>query len=171
MRTAIAYMYAAKRIAFIKVEHIRRPFARRTCPWRHTQATYLGRQRQPPPACADKEADCNYWAHTGECSRNRKWMSRHCALSCGACLGLCADTYDACAGWADAGECEANEPFMLERCPASCDLCPRLSVQARECDACLTMQEVALCNSYEWVSLDVSLMHHGMMRVMDRAPL
>ena len=136
-----------------------------------TQATYLGRQRRPPPACADKEADCNYWAHTGECSRNRKWMSRHCALSCGARLGLCADTYDACAGWADAGECEANEPFMLERCPASCDLCPRLSVQARECDACLTMQEVALCNSYEWVSLDVSLMHHRMMRVMDRAPL
>ena len=41
----------------------------------------------PPPACAGKEADCNYWAHTGECSRNWKWMSRHCALSSGACLG------------------------------------------------------------------------------------
>ena len=117
-------------------------------------------------------------------------MSKNCALSCGACLGRCEDQDDECAAWANDEECEANQRFMVERCPASCNLCPRLSGSARECDACLTMQEVAwrtlqprlnksgtgmdrgvhinklpihmsfLCAGHEWVSLDASIPYH-----------
>jgi len=53
-----------------------------------TQATYLGDARD----AAASTSLCGQGSRlqllgTGECSRNWKWMSRHCALSSGACLG------------------------------------------------------------------------------------
>jgi len=101
----------------------------------------LKKNERPP--CEDKDNDCRYWAHQGECESSWTWMSHHCAKSCGACLGTCDDSIGDCVGWAAAGECEANERFMLERCPLSCDLCPRFTGRKRECDSCLAMQEVA----------------------------
>ena len=110
---------------------------------RNANDTIKGRllERTETP-CVDLKPDCRFWAHTGECSRNRRWMSSSCAMSCGECLGPCHDEDDSCEGWADAGECEANERFMIERCPASCHVCPRISGRTLSCDSCLQVQEV-----------------------------
>ena len=91
--------------------------------------------------CEDRHGDCRYWAHKGECRSNWDWMTLHCSLSCGSCLGICRDLEESCAEWAELGECVENERFMVERCPSSCDLCPTLRPPALRCDACLALQE------------------------------
>ena len=93
-------------------------------------------------ACEDRQSDCRFWAFEGECQRNWEWMSVHCPLSCGICIGgHCADTDASCAVWANNSECSNNSRFMIDRCPASCDVCPGLRPSALPCDACLALQE------------------------------
>ena len=60
-----------------------------------------------PCANASPEHDCAYWATTGECESNAKYMHEACRRSCGQCDGgiKCADESAACGHWAAAGQC------------------------------------------------------------------
>lgn len=90
------------------------------------------------PACVDADSTCDAWHQSGECTRNRDFMARECARSCGLCAAGAAtpksqptaDCFDAnadCPGWVVAGECEANLGFMRENCRLSCRICPGLA--------------------------------------------
>ena len=37
------------------------------------------------PACEDKDELCSFWAQSGECDKNERYMSINCAVSCGTC--------------------------------------------------------------------------------------
>jgi hypothetical protein len=85
------------------------------------------------PACVDADSTCDAWHQSGECTRNRDFMARECARSCGHCVGgaatpqptaECFDANADCPGWVAAGECEANLGFMRENCRLSCRICP-----------------------------------------------
>ena len=62
--------------------------------------------------CADSAVSagkCAGWADGGQCERNRRFMSQHCARTCALCDGgegaaACADEDIKCAGWAAEGE-------------------------------------------------------------------
>ena len=38
-----------------------------------------------PSACKDKNKHCKFWASTGECRKNPKYMLSNCSKSCGNC--------------------------------------------------------------------------------------
>jgi len=35
--------------------------------------------------CADKHQDCSFWASSGECDKNPRWMLPNCQVSCDSC--------------------------------------------------------------------------------------
>jgi curved DNA-binding protein CbpA len=84
-------------------------------------------QQQPTGRCVDEYSDCHLWAATGECQSNRKYMTDHCARSCGLCPGAakepCEDQQASCPAWAKTGQCESNPSFMDKECRKSCNLC------------------------------------------------
>ena len=95
------------------------------------------------PRCVDASSDCEYWARSGDCETNRRFMVRDCARSCGACTpppppprtgkrgaapppplpSSCKDAHDGCAAWVEAGECLASRAFMRLHCARSCAAC------------------------------------------------
>ena len=54
---------------------------------RDRSAGLLGRTSPPASACTDfsPRRDCAAWKAAGECDKNRPFMKRNCALSCGTC--------------------------------------------------------------------------------------
>eukprot|EP00966_Prymnesium_polylepis_P199204 4615599-Prymnesium_polylepis.1 len=57
-------------------------------PHRHRGASpRRGRKlkKGPTPGCSDLEENCEYWASSGECSKNPAFMNEACKASCGAC--------------------------------------------------------------------------------------
>ena len=58
---------------------------------------------------ADTDPQCESWAASGECDRNRAFMKDSCATAC------------SCEQWAAAGECTHNSAFMLVRCTPACE--------------------------------------------------
>ena len=43
----------------------------------------------PPPAhCNNFHQHCNFWASSGECTKNPSWMEPNCALACHKCASL-----------------------------------------------------------------------------------
>uniref|UniRef100_A0A0N5AG37 peroxidase n=1 Tax=Syphacia muris TaxID=451379 RepID=A0A0N5AG37_9BILA len=75
--------------------------------------------------CADYHKMCSFWASTGECTTNAKWMQKHCRASCYLCsdTAVCMDRHRLCLFWSTIGECESNAAWMLARCPRSCQVC------------------------------------------------
>uniref|UniRef100_A0A915KPD7 ShKT domain-containing protein n=1 Tax=Romanomermis culicivorax TaxID=13658 RepID=A0A915KPD7_ROMCU len=46
----------------------------------------LGKKVADPPTCEDKASHyCCYWASTGECDKNQRYMKVWCANTCGTC--------------------------------------------------------------------------------------
>lgn len=82
---------------------------------------------------SDKE--CDTWAKHGHCKIN-KWMTIHCAKSCGECktetktttpdtktTTACRDDKEHCQAWAKHGFCEDNPATALRICRKSCNAC------------------------------------------------
>ena len=67
------------------------------------------------------------------CTRNRRFMAKHCLKSCGWCeegadaaaKRLCSDEDIKCETWAHKGECTKNVAFMNKECARSCKACAR----------------------------------------------
>ena len=79
----------------------------------------------PPSDCQDLNANCAYWASTGECQSNPGYMIPNCPKSCNVCDGAssCIDEGDHCEYWASTGECQNNPDYMLQYCKKSCNVC------------------------------------------------
>jgi hypothetical protein len=81
--------------------------------------------------CVDKVPQCEPWAASGECMRNKAWMSNNCAVACKVCNPSAEAAEDACVDadvqhcptWASNGECEANKGWMRGHCRLSCHAC------------------------------------------------
>jgi len=80
----------------------------------------------------DDDPNCEQWARSGECERNRAYMERSCRASCHVCASNkpkpkpveeCEDRNANCATWAAIGECQSNPGFMLQNCPITCKMC------------------------------------------------
>ncbi|EDO40255.1 predicted protein, partial [Nematostella vectensis] len=80
---------------------------------------------------------CASWAAQGECSRNKKFMSTHCQVSCELCsqwstgkstsvilhLAVCEDSNRYCTKWSRAGYCQSIPSYMKHYCAKSCRSC------------------------------------------------
>lgn len=81
----------------------------------------------------DTHERCSVWKEEGECIRNKKYMAKHCPVSCAEdSLTLksirsqadCEDAHPRCPVWAKLGdECD-NNADMRKYCAKSCDTCP-----------------------------------------------
>ena len=94
-------------------------------------------------ADADQDANCSFWAASGECDLNSAWMLENCATSCAnvnnnvayttyevqkICVDAgkkkktawCQDKQSDCASLAAAGECMADPKKLHRVCPTSC---------------------------------------------------
>eukprot|EP00057_Strongylocentrotus_purpuratus_P022959 XP_011677433.1 PREDICTED: uncharacterized protein LOC762811 [Strongylocentrotus purpuratus] len=49
------------------------------------EATEAPTTAAPQVECVDKDQDCAPWAESGECTANKRYMRKNCALSCGVC--------------------------------------------------------------------------------------
>ena len=84
-------------------------------------------------ACTDLLPECGQWQRDSYCTRNRRFMAKHCSKTCGWCgqdpenagrgNGLCADEDIKCEDWAKLGECNKNSEYMSTECPRSCKSC------------------------------------------------
>ncbi|XP_060580699.1 balbiani ring protein 3-like isoform X2 [Ruditapes philippinarum] len=101
-----------------------------------TQAT----TREDSGSCSNNhrnDKECDTWAKYGHCKIN-KWMTIHCAKSCGECKSeavttpkpdkketptLCRDDKLHCPAWAKHGFCEDNPGTALRICKKSCNAC------------------------------------------------
>jgi hypothetical protein len=69
---------------------------------------------------------CLFWAFSGECAINPKYMKEHCSKSCkehddpNLNNGL-FDLNEDCAAYAKVGECDVNPRYMREFCKKSCN--------------------------------------------------
>ena len=83
--------------------------------------------RADDAACRDNDEQCAGWAGIGECFRNRAFMAKKCAESCGQCRtarsAACSDKHESCPGWAEQGDCKSNAPYMRAFCSKSCGFC------------------------------------------------
>ena len=82
------------------------------------KAPKAAQKKQPPPvpidpSCVDDDPNCEQWARSGECERNRAYMERSCRASCHVCASNkpkpkpveeCEDRNANCATWAAIGE-------------------------------------------------------------------
>uniref|UniRef100_A0A0N4ZAV5 peroxidase n=1 Tax=Parastrongyloides trichosuri TaxID=131310 RepID=A0A0N4ZAV5_PARTI len=75
--------------------------------------------------CVDKHDLCKFWSTIGECTSNKDWMTKNCAISCNFCNGsaLCIDRHRLCSFWAAINECDTNGVWMLSNCALSCKAC------------------------------------------------
>jgi hypothetical protein len=82
--------------------------------------------------CADlAPKGCIDWKIDQQCTRNRRFMVKHCFKSCGWCGKLEVDAgKDACYNedikcetWVKDGECSRNPDFMKQECMKACGLC------------------------------------------------
>jgi ShK domain-like len=85
----------------------------------------------------DKHERCSSWKEDGECLKNPKYMTIHCAASCekekqesdyddnesDETKPGCVDKHKFCPIWASKGECEENEINMKRFCAKSCNAC------------------------------------------------
>ncbi|KAF2361953.1 ShKT domain [Trinorchestia longiramus] len=87
--------------------------------------------------CQDEEEECQYWKLDGECTRNSRWMSQHCPVSCLSCnvTKTCRDRHLDCAFWAQHGQCEDNERWMAVHCSVACGHCPTCEDLNPQCSA------------------------------------
>jgi len=93
---------------------------------------------------------CEFWAESGECERNPKFMQANCKKRCDKVAALAGavesptndsslrgrvDTgHPSCKVWAERGECEKNPGFMLKTCKNECDLVAPKSPNKNETD-------------------------------------
>ncbi|KAK4020421.1 hypothetical protein OUZ56_002401 [Daphnia magna] len=76
-----------------------------------------------PGKCEDSHKYCKIWSETGECTKNKVWMSVSCRKSCKMC-GVDCDNFNLhCDSWAKTNECEKNIEYMKLYCPKSCGFC------------------------------------------------
>ncbi|CAJ0593870.1 unnamed protein product [Cylicocyclus nassatus] len=88
--------------------------------------------------CFNEHECCSHWSRTGECPKNRAYMSEWCKASCLVCqptydlnnatLGncnsiMCFNEDICCPYWAYVGGCITNPDFMLCQCRVSCEQC------------------------------------------------
>ncbi|XP_048586578.1 Golgi-associated plant pathogenesis-related protein 1-like isoform X2 [Nematostella vectensis] len=77
--------------------------------------------------CKDDKVICASWAAQGECSRNKKFMSTHCQVSCELCsqwsTAVCEDSNRYCTKWSRAGYCQSIPSYMKHYCAKSCRSC------------------------------------------------
>lgn len=73
-------------------------------------------------SCQDDFVSCSKWKADGECNKNVKFMTEHCARSCDTCE--CKDNNANCPGWAaQPNGCENNRVYMRAHCQKSCKVC------------------------------------------------
>lgn len=55
--------------------------------WIHVEAFGRGAEWQTNKwkGCVDANENCDYWARTGECDKNKAYMHVYCKLSCNLC--------------------------------------------------------------------------------------
>jgi len=82
-------------------------------------------------SCVDHHLKCQFWSKTGECDKNKDWMSKNCAGSCAKSncnqvvvkVKKCEDHESQCSTWKSSGECDKNPDYMLWKCTKSCGYC------------------------------------------------
>ena len=77
----------------------------------------------------------------GQCSKNAKYMTDQCQLSCGLCdvkvggASKCTDLDKRCGRWEKRGDCLTNAVWMRSHCAKACSFCVDCADKRQECAA------------------------------------